>query len=119
MKKARADSDTHIETPEGIELVMPLADPVARGFAFAIDFFLRAGVMWISAAGMAAMGEAGIGLFLVLLFLVWWGYYVFFEMWWNGSSPGKRAMKLRVVNDDFTPINFSAPLIHNVLRITD
>lgn len=118
-KITRADADTHIETPEGIELVMPLADPVARGYAFAIDFALRLGIVWIAAASMSVMGGAGIGMFLVLLFFVWWGYYVLFEMWWDGSSPGKRAMKLRVVNDDFTPINFSASLIRNLLRTAD
>lgn len=115
----RADSDTHIETPEGIELVMPLADPVTRGYAFAIDFVLRLGLIWISAIALSTVGGAGVGLFLVLLFVTWWGYYVIFEMWWDGSSPGKRAMKLRVVNDDFTPINFSASLIRNLLRTAD
>lgn len=119
MSITRADSDTRIETPEGIELVMPLADPVARGYAFAIDFMLRLGIIWIGAIALSAMGAAGTGLFLVVLFVVWWGYYVIFEMWWNGSSPGKRAMKLRVVNDDFTPINFSASLIRNLLRTAD
>lgn len=120
MLKDRVDSDTHIETPEGIELVLPLADPVTRGFAFAIDFALRLGIVWLGAAiFFTALRGAGIGLVFLLLFFVWWGYYVIFELWWDGSSPGKRAMKLRVVNDDFTPINFSASLIRNLLRTAD
>lgn len=119
MKPQRADSDSHIETPEGIELVMPLADPVARAYAFAIDFAIRLFIIWIAAMTLGFLGQVGQGVMLILLFFIMWGYFVLFEMWWDGTSPGKRIMKLRVVNDDFTPINFSASLVRNLLRTAD
>lgn len=114
-----ADSDKHLETPEGIELTMPLAEPVARGFAFAIDFIIRVIVVWVLSLSLIFLREVGVGIFLVLLFIIWWGYYVLFELLMDGASPGKRAMKLRVVHDDFTPITFSASLIRNLLRTAD
>lgn len=114
-----ADSDSLIETPEGIELAMPLADPVARLAAFAIDFMLRLFIVWALALVFATMGGSGVGLFFITLFVTWWGYYIICEMLMNGASPGKKMLKLRVVNDDFTPINFSASLMRNLLRTAD
>lgn len=119
MITSRADSDTRIETPEGIELVMPLADPVARAYAFAIDFAIRLAVMWVAAMLLGMLGQVGTGIILIVIFFLMWGYFVLFEMLWDGSSPGKRIMKLRVVNDDFTPVNFSSSLIRNLLRTAD
>jgi len=48
-----------------------------------------------------------------------WGYYVFFEMLWNGQSPGKRWVGLRVIRADGTPITLSESLIRNLARLVD
>lgn len=48
-----------------------------------------------------------------------WGYYVFFEMIWNGQSPGKRWVGLRVIRTDGTPMTFSESLIRNLVRMID
>lgn len=47
------------------------------------------------------------------------GYSVVFETLWNGQTPGKRYMKLRVINQDGSSVKFLAVLIRNVLRIVD
>ncbi len=47
------------------------------------------------------------------------GYYVFFEMVWNGKTIGKRALKLRVIRIDGTPITISESLIRNLVRLVD
>jgi uncharacterized RDD family membrane protein YckC len=51
--------------------------------------------------------------------LFYWGYYVFFEMLWNGQSPGKRWVGLRVIRADGTPITLSESLIRNLARVVD
>ena len=51
--------------------------------------------------------------------IFYWGYYVFFEMLWNGQSPGKRWVGLRVIRTDGTPITLSEALIRNLVRIVD
>jgi uncharacterized RDD family membrane protein YckC len=48
-----------------------------------------------------------------------WGYYIFFEMLWNGQSPGKRWVGLRVIRGDGTPITLSESLIRNLARLVD
>jgi uncharacterized RDD family membrane protein YckC len=51
--------------------------------------------------------------------IFYWGYYVFFEMLWNGQSPGKRWVGLRVIRGDGTPITISESLIRNLARLVD
>jgi len=51
--------------------------------------------------------------------IFYWGYYVFFEMLWNGQTPGKRWVGLRVIRSDGTPITLSEALIRNLARLVD
>ncbi|MHC1782454.1 MAG: RDD family protein [Anaerolineaceae bacterium] len=52
-------------------------------------------------------------------FLFLWGYYIFFEMIWNGQSPGKRLSKMRVIRVDGRPVTLSESLIRNLVRLID
>ncbi|PID66142.1 MAG: hypothetical protein CR975_04435 [Gammaproteobacteria bacterium] len=122
MKSAKplpANPNRQVETPEGIILSMPLADPIARACAFAIDFLVRISLLILISLPLAGLGQTGTGIWFICLFVLWWGYYVITEMLMDGSSPGKKAMHLRVVNEDFTSINFSTSLIRNLLRVAD
>ena len=56
---------------------------------------------------------------LLATFLLSWFYPVFFEVWWNGQTPGKRATDLKVVCDDGTPVSFSKSIVRNFLRAAD
>ena len=58
-------------------------------------------------------------MFGLLAAFFYWGYYIFFEMLWNGQSPGKRWVGLRVIRADGTPITLSESLIRNLGRLVD
>ncbi len=60
-----------------------------------------------------------VAIFGLILTLFYWGYYVFFELLWNGQSPGKRWVGLRVIRMDGTPITLSEALIRNLVRLVD
>jgi uncharacterized RDD family membrane protein YckC len=60
-----------------------------------------------------------VAIFSLIATLFYWGYYIFFEMLWNGQSPGKRWVGLRVIRADGTPITLSESLIRNLVRIID
>jgi hypothetical protein len=45
------------------------------------------------------------------------GYFIVFEALWNGQTPGKRLLGLRVVRDGGYPIDFGASLIRNLIRV--
>jgi uncharacterized RDD family membrane protein YckC len=60
-----------------------------------------------------------LGAFGLVAFAFLWGYYIFFEMLWNGQSPGKRWVGLRVLRLDGTPITLSESIIRNLVRLVD
>lgn len=57
--------------------------------------------------------------YTLLNFIIFWGYYIFFELLWNGQSPGKRAAKIRVVRTDGNPIGFLQSAVRNLVRFVD
>jgi uncharacterized RDD family membrane protein YckC len=113
------DTLRRIPTPEGIELTLRLAGPVPRAYAFGIDLIIRGMLMTVLAMIFGVLGRGGTGLMLISWFAVEWLYPVIFEMLWNGSTPGKRAFSLMVVNDNGTPITIGASVIRNMLRAVD
>jgi len=52
-------------------------------------------------------------------FIIFFGYFIFFETVWSGQTPGKRWLKLRVIQEDGRPINFFAALTRNLIRFAD
>ncbi|MFL7793662.1 MAG: RDD family protein [Anaerolineae bacterium] len=58
-------------------------------------------------------------IFGLISFALLWGYYIFFEVLWNGQSPGKRWVGLRVIRTDGTPITFTESVIRNLVRLVD
>ena len=63
--------------------------------------------------------EMSLVMFFVISFIIDWGYFMFFELLWNGRSPGKRLMNCRVIRDGGLPVNFTSSLIRNFLRPVD
>lgn len=108
-----------IETPEGVELRLRVAGPVVRSMAWVIDLLIRIVVYIVLFKVLSLFGKLGLGIFLVGVFLVEWFYPVVFEVYRHGATPGKRAMGLRVVNDDGVPVGWSAAMIRNLLRFVD
>jgi len=115
----RLDTTRKVETPEGIELSLHLSGPVVRSLAWTIDTFIRIGIYILLGMLLGWLDEFGSGIFMILLFLVEWFYPVVFEVLRQGMTPGKRAMGIRVVHDDGTPIGWSASVVRNLLRFVD
>jgi len=108
-----------VPTPEGIELVLRLAGPVPRALAWLTDVLLRSGVLVIASWMLALLGHFGWGLVLILAFLLEWLAPAAFEVWADGSTPGKKALGLMVLHDDGTPVGWTAALVRNLLRAVD
>ncbi|MHB1246108.1 MAG: RDD family protein [Sulfuriferula sp.] len=113
------DTYRAIETPEGVELRLRVAGPVVRSLAWAIDLLIRGGLYIALSIVFSMFGKFGWGLLLLGLFLIEWFYPVLFEVYRHGVTPGKRSMGLCVVNDDGTPVGWSASMIRNLLRYVD
>jgi uncharacterized RDD family membrane protein YckC len=113
------DTRHQVETPEGIDLPLRPAGLMVRALAFAIDLGIRGLILALLFIILAFLGKLGAGLGSILLFGVSWWYMVLFEVLNQGRSPGKQWMGLRVVQDDGTPIGWSASLLRNLLRFVD
>jgi hypothetical protein len=55
----------------------------------------------------------------VLVFVLDWLYFMGFEVFWNGQSPGKRVLGLRVIGIDGTPLTWQQSVVRNLLRPAD
>jgi uncharacterized RDD family membrane protein YckC len=108
-----------ITTPEGVELNLRLAGPMPRACAWAIDLALRAAILIALLIAVSALGELGMGIFLIAVFLLEWIFPAVCEIHFDGATPGKKALGLRVVNDDGTPVDTAAAVIRNLLRAVD
>lgn len=115
----RLDTVRHVHTPEGVPLRLPAAGPVPRALAWLIDLGIRIGVLAASSALLGVMGKAGVGIYLVLMFAVLWAYPVVCEAMFDGQTPGKRALELRVVSADGAPVGWLAAFVRNLLRTVD
>ena len=113
------DTRRPIQTPEGVELGLRVAGPVPRAYAWIIDLFIRTAVYIVLAIVLSMLGKLGMGLFLIAIFLLEWFYPVFFELYTQGATPGKRSLGIKVVNDDGTEVTLQSSLIRNLLRGID
>jgi uncharacterized RDD family membrane protein YckC len=113
------DTTRSISTPEGIELSLRLAGPVPRAIAWIVDLVIRGAMMFLISLVMAILGKTGVAIYLLFAFLLEWLYPVFFEVYWAGTTPGKRWLGIMVLNDDGTPVRWPASLTRNLLRTVD
>ena len=119
-----------IDTPENIEFAYDIAGIGSRFLAAIIDTFLitAAQIIIFLLVGLIIsrldmnLGVGGgvlVAAATLLAFVLLWGYYIAFELLWNGQSPGKRLIGLRVVRDGGRPITFVGSAIRNLIRIAD
>jgi uncharacterized RDD family membrane protein YckC len=114
----RVDTLRTVEAPEGVELALRVAGPYPRAIAYAIDLLVRQ-LIYSGAGLLTALQGLGFGLFLIVVFVCEWFYPVLFEVLGGGATPGKRALGLKVVRDDGTPVGWSESLLRNLLLVAD
>src|SRR5207247_1710740 len=115
-----------VETPDHVVLRYDLAGAGNRGFAAVLDFMI-ATVIAFTALVVLSLGGAFTGasffvvggLTLILTLVLIWSYFILLEWLWNGQTIGKRAYRLRVINEDGSPAGFTAVLIRNLMRLVD
>jgi uncharacterized RDD family membrane protein YckC len=127
-----------IETPERVPLAFGLASIGNRFLAVAIDHFIQYLTITIVAWALFSLTRVGnatsegsayalfqempkwtLAILIIVLFLIFSGYFVLFEWLWNGQTPGKRLMKLRVIREDGRPVTLWEALARNLLRLFD
>jgi uncharacterized RDD family membrane protein YckC len=108
-----------IITPEGVELDLQLAGLGSRFVAQVLDLLIKGLVIALLAVSLSVLGLTGVAIMLPAIVLVLYAYDVVFETFANGRTPGKRALRLRVVRVGGEPVDFMSSAIRNVLRLVD
>ena len=109
-------------TPEGVALHLRLGGAGARAAAFTIDAAIMLGALtavtlaaFFVLGGFRSFGPAAI-IWLLGLFLLRNFYFTLFESGARAATPGKRAIKLRVVARDGGRLTGGAVLARNLMR---
>ncbi len=116
------DATVRLMTPERIVFDYPLGGPFRRFTAYLVDLCLLA--MLIVGATMLSLSlsqgaSSGMGPALIAFFLLSWGYGAFCESVFNGQTPGKRALGLRVVSQSGVPITGAQAVLRNLVGTVD
>jgi len=128
------DRTVEVRTPESIAFQYELAGLGSRFLALAVDQAIQFATLGAIFAGIVLaasrlpkhlapdaaekLGESfAIAFIITIAFAVLFGYFILSEAVWNGQTPGKRLLGLRVVRDGGYPIDFGASLIRNLIRV--
>ena len=126
-----------LSTPESVELEFTLAGIGNRTLALLIDYHILAAallgfwILWsVFSLGLLSYLNSGsfnyasaplwlLAIALLLNFVIFAGYFTFFEVLCQGQTPGKRFTKIRVIRDDGRPIGLSQAALRSLLRPID
>ncbi len=128
-----------IRTPELVDLEFPLAGIGSRFVAILLDYLLQAVTIMVlvlvavliysgassgrSSGITAASGKLSdkwaIAILIAIPFLLEWGYFTLFEAFWRGQTPGKRIMRIRVIQETGRPMGLFESMARNLVRIID
>jgi uncharacterized RDD family membrane protein YckC len=128
-------ADYEILTPERVSVRYDLAGVGSRGVAIALDTALQVvlcvalallvvGLLALTRSSLSAdegfsPGAVAVGLLAVGLFGIIFGYYIVFELLWNGQTPGKRVMGLRAIRENGYPLRAGDAVVRNLVRLVD
>lgn len=110
-----------IETAQNISITQNVAGVGERILAYLIDLVIMIIYVVFSLLMLAGLDVPGDQewLFVTVIFLPLLLYFLLWETLWNGRSPGKAALDLRVVKLDGSKPAFSNYLVRWLLRIVD
>ncbi len=129
------DRTLEVRTPESIAFSYELAGLGSRFLALAVDQAIQILTLVAIFGGiLLALSRATrraappdvtdklalslvATLVIAIVFAILFGYFIVFEALWNGQTPGKKLLGLRVVRDGGYPIDFGASLIRNLIRV--
>ena len=116
-----------VETPEQIDINFQKAGIGSRFYAALLDTLLLVLIIiigsYVNSKFISELGDI-LGNWLravggIVVFALFWGYYMVFEITTNGQSPGKLALGLRVIKEGGYPISFADSAIRNLVRVVD
>ena len=112
-----------IRLPEGVVFSLPLAGPSTRFLAWLVDVLCIGGLFLAlqKIIGLLAIlsPDVSTALTFVMFFAVPILYGIAFEGYWRGQTPGKRLLRLRVMDAGGLRLDLRQVIVRNLLRAVD
>lgn len=116
-----------VVTPENVRIDYELAGFASRAGAAIIDMLLQLLLytfilfMKWQLGGLSSLPGSNwaYALLGIIGFLIFYGYFVYFETAWNGQTPGKRYCRLRTVKEGGLPVDLACAATRNLVRVID
>jgi uncharacterized RDD family membrane protein YckC len=119
----RAGKTLMIRTPEGVAFALDLAGPGARMLALTMDVAMVIALTQAASYLLLILAIISADLMqaaqILAYFLISYGYRIMAEWKWRGQTVGKRAMGLRVMDEQGLKLRFSQVVIRNLMREVD
>jgi uncharacterized RDD family membrane protein YckC len=109
---------------DNIRLELPVAGVGSRSLAASLDYLILGALMvlWalFSVFAIGALSrDLGAIFFIVGWFVLEWSYFAGFEIGTGGRTPGKMALRLRVVTAEGGSAGAGALMMRNLVRTVD
>jgi uncharacterized RDD family membrane protein YckC len=109
-----------ITTPEHVPIRLEPAGAGSRFLATLIDSaIIIAATLAITRIVVLLLPKLAMALAITIDFVLTWGWHVFFEVRKQGRTPGKRALRLRVIDARGLPVSLYQSLVRNIVRALD
>ncbi|TVZ51127.1 RDD family protein [Dokdonia sp. Hel_I_53] len=113
-----------IETAQNVSIYQNVSGIGERIVAFIIDGIILiaywiVSLLLLAKFGLESQNFRDIWVFYLIIGLPVFLYYLLFETFWNGKTPGKAAMKLKVVKLDGSKPGFGSFFVRWIMRIVD
>jgi uncharacterized RDD family membrane protein YckC len=123
-RRAAVERVKEVVTPEGVPIRFTVALAGDRAAAFLLDQALMVlalaavglGVLGLALSGVHVAGDLALAILVLAWFLVRTFYFAFFELAWQGQTPGKRRLRLRAVDARGGPLSAEAIIARNLTR---
>ena len=105
-----------------LALTLHLAIQIAALLAIAgvlALFALPVGRIVARMPGSTTLTALVIAVVVIVKYVLFFGYFIVFELAWHGRTPGKRALGIRVVRDEGFPVDVGATVVRNCVRIVE
>ena len=113
------DDRLQIQTAQNVALAVPAAGLGERILAWLADSALWLGYALLVVWALSEGGADAEWLFIVLVFVPVLLYHLLFEVFFDGQTPGKRLLKIRVARLDGAQPTLGQYLVRWLLRFVD
>jgi uncharacterized RDD family membrane protein YckC len=131
------DRNIDVRTPESIAFRYDLAGLGSRFLAVFVDLMIQIVLVLLLFWGLETLAShaprgathtgavehfaesAAIGLMIFVVFMIFYGYFMLFEAFWHGQTPGKKLLGIRVVRDGGYPLDFGGSVVRNLVRMME